>query len=119
MGRPPVRVHAGGCWDARKRCTGISTDEARRALADGVQACPHCRSEDQVIVTGYKATRHRKLTTGQKQANRIPAAGRAPVEHGFAHLKNWRILTKLRTNPARATALLRSLLVLTDLESSR
>ncbi|MFD7555185.1 transposase family protein [Streptomyces sp. NPDC059835] len=71
------------------------------------------------MVTGYKSTRHRKLTTGQKQANRILAAGRAPVEHGFAHLKNWRILTKLRTDPARATALLRALLVLTDLESSR
>ncbi|WP_431047277.1 transposase family protein [Streptomyces sp. P1-3] len=31
---------------------------------------------------------------------------RALVEHGFAHLKNWRILTKLRTDPARATHLL-------------
>ncbi|MFD5522274.1 transposase family protein [Streptomyces sp. NPDC127066] len=76
-------------------------------------------ADDQVIVTGYKATRARKLTPGQKQANRILAAGRAPVEHGFAHLKNWRILTKLRTDPGRATALLRALLVLTDLESSR
>jgi len=76
-------------------------------------------ADDQVIVTGYKATRHRKLTPGQKQANRILAAGRAPVEHGFAHLKAWRILTKLRTDPARATALLRALLVLTNLEASR
>ncbi|TDU01664.1 DDE superfamily endonuclease [Streptomyces sp. 846.5] len=75
--------------------------------------------DDQVIVTGYKATRHRKLTRGQKQANRILAAGRAPVEHAFAHLKAWRILTKLRTDPARATALLRALLVLTNLELSR
>jgi hypothetical protein len=75
--------------------------------------------DDQVIVTGYKATRHRKLTPGQKQANRILAAGRAAVEHGFAHLKNWRILTKLRTDPARATALLRALLVLTNLEAGR
>ncbi|WP_406187387.1 DUF6233 domain-containing protein [Streptomyces sp. NBC_01006] len=45
VGRLPVRVHAGGCWDARKRCTGMSTDEARRALAEGVQACPHCRPD--------------------------------------------------------------------------
>ncbi|MGW3046147.1 transposase family protein [Kitasatospora sp. NPDC001159] len=72
--------------------------------------------DDQVIVTGYKATRHRKLTAGQ-QVNRVLAAGRAPVEHGFAHLKNWRILTKLRSDPARATALLRALLVLADLEA--
>jgi hypothetical protein len=74
---------------------------------------------DQVVVTGYKATRARKLTTGQKTANRIIAAGRAPVEHGFAHLKTWRILTKLRTSPVRATNLLRALLVLTNLELDR
>jgi hypothetical protein len=42
-----------------------------------------------------------------------------PVEHGFAHLKNWRVLTKLRTDPARATQLLRALLVLTNLEVNR
>ncbi|MFD8868147.1 transposase family protein [Streptomyces sp. NPDC059590] len=29
----------------------------------------------------------------------LKAADLAPVEHGFAHLKTWRILTKLRTNP--------------------
>lgn len=75
--------------------------------------------DDMVIVTGFKATRTRKLTPGQKQANQILAAGRAPVEHGFAHLKNWRILTKLRTDPNRATQLLRALLVLTNLEVNR
>ncbi|MFD8417723.1 transposase family protein [Streptomyces sp. NPDC059650] len=74
---------------------------------------------DPVIVTGYIATRTHKLTPGQKQANRVLAIGRAPVEHGFAHLKNWRILTKLRTDPARATRLLRALLVLTNLEINR
>ncbi|MFB6807951.1 DUF6233 domain-containing protein [Streptomyces sp. NPDC056387] len=45
VGRLPVRVHAGDCWDARKRCTGMTMDEARRALAEGVQACPHCRPD--------------------------------------------------------------------------
>ncbi|MGW1365243.1 transposase family protein [Streptomyces chartreusis] len=72
-----------------------------------------------MIVTGYAATRTHKITTGQKTANRVLAVGRAPVEHAFAHLKNWRILTKLRTDPARATQLLRALLVLTNLEVSR
>ena len=75
--------------------------------------------DDPVVVTGFKATRYRKLTTSQKDANQALAAGRAPVEHGFAHLKNWRTLTKLRTNPARATHLLRALLVLTNLEVNR
>ncbi|MEU7074093.1 transposase family protein [Streptomyces narbonensis] len=74
---------------------------------------------DPVIVTGYIATRTHKLTRGEKEANRVLAVGRAPVEHGFAHLKNWRILTKLRTDPARATRLLRALLVLTNLEVNR
>ncbi|WP_344494697.1 transposase family protein [Streptomyces enissocaesilis] len=74
---------------------------------------------DPVIVTGFTATRTHKLTTGQKDANRVLATGRAPVEHGFAHLKNWRILTKLRTDPARATQLLRALFVLTNLEVNR
>ncbi|MFJ8869985.1 transposase family protein [Streptomyces sp. NPDC102473] len=65
------------------------------------------------------ATRTHELTPGQKTANRVLANGRAPVEHGFAHLKNWRILTKLRTGPARATCLLRALPVLTNLEVNR
>ncbi|MFF8557040.1 transposase family protein [Streptomyces sp. NPDC015501] len=66
-----------------------------------------------------RASRTYKLTPGQKDANQVLATGRAPVEHGFAHLKNWRVLTKLRTDPARATHLLRALLVLTNLEVNR
>lgn len=72
-----------------------------------------------MIVTGFHASRTHKLTPGEKIANRVLAIGRAPVEHGFAHLKNWRILTKLRTDPAQATRLLRALLVLTNLEVNR
>jgi hypothetical protein len=74
---------------------------------------------DPVIVTGFTATRAHKLTTGQRVANRVLSTGRVPVEHGFAHLKNWRTLTKLRANPVRATHLLRALLVLTNLEVNR
>lgn len=69
-----------------------------------------------VVVTAYKATRARKLTDGQKDANRLLAAGRAPVEHSFADVKASHTLTKLGTDPARATDLLRALLVLTHLE---
>ena len=89
------------------------------ALADlgflGVNDDPH----DPVIITGYQATRTRKLTTGQKRANQVLSAARALVEHGFAHPKNWRILTRLRTDPAKATTLLRALFVLTNLEVNR
>ncbi|WP_244374295.1 hypothetical protein [Streptomyces griseorubiginosus] len=41
------------------------------------------------------------------------AAVRAPVEHGFAHLKNWRVLGRVRTGPRWATPLVRALPVLT------
>ncbi|WUJ85105.1 transposase family protein [Streptomyces mirabilis] len=74
---------------------------------------------DPVIVTGFHASRTHKLTPGQKEANRVLAIGRAPFENGFAHLKNWRTLTKLRTDPAHATRLLRALLILTNLEVNR
>ncbi|MET7656175.1 MULTISPECIES: hypothetical protein [unclassified Streptomyces] len=52
-------------------------------------------------------------------SDKAPAAVGAPVEHGFAHLKNWRVLGKVRTDPAWATALVRALLVLTNREISR
>ncbi|MFJ3309587.1 transposase family protein [Streptomyces sp. NPDC086549] len=61
-----------------------------------------------MVVTGFKGARARKLTPADGEATRILAARRAPVERGFAHLKNWRILTKLRTDHARATHLLRA-----------
>ncbi|WP_223863842.1 hypothetical protein [Streptomyces sp. 5-10] len=47
------------------------------------------------------------------------AAVRARVEHGFACLKNWRVLGEIRTDPRWATALVRALLVLTNREVSR
>jgi hypothetical protein len=74
---------------------------------------------DPVIITGYKATRTTKTTPAQRQANQALSAARAPVEHGFSDLKNWRILTRLRIDPAKATTLLRALLVLTRQHTSR
>ena len=74
---------------------------------------------DPAVFTGYKAARNRPLTRGQKLSNTALAAVRTPVEHGFAHLKNWRVLGKVRTDPTWATALVRSLLVLTNRDVSR
>ncbi|MGW0765245.1 transposase family protein [Streptomyces sp. NPDC002676] len=74
--------------------------------------------DDPVVVTGFKATRVRRLASAEKEASRVLAAGRVPVERGFAHRKNWRILTKLRTDPARATHLFGALLVLTNIEAT-
>ncbi|MFJ2034122.1 transposase family protein [Streptosporangium sp. NPDC087985] len=63
--------------------------------------------DNPVVITGRKATRGKPFTVAQKQVNQLIASERAPVERGFADLKNWRILTKLRLDAARATALLR------------
>lgn len=75
--------------------------------------------DDPIVITGRKATRTTPLTTAQKQANQLISSERAAVEHGFADLKNWRILTKLRMDAAHATMLLRALLVLTHSEITR
>ncbi|MFF5254019.1 transposase family protein [Streptomyces leeuwenhoekii] len=52
--------------------------------------------DDPVIITGRRATRNHRLTDAEKEANRLLNRERAAVENGFANLKNWRILTKLR-----------------------
>lgn len=72
-----------------------------------------------VIITGRKATRSHRLTNAEKETNRLVSRERAAVEHGFANLKNWRILTKVRMNVHHATTLLRALLVLANCEVQR
>ncbi|MCX4617785.1 DUF6233 domain-containing protein [Streptomyces mirabilis] len=42
-GRPPIEVHAGGCYAAGKRRRPVPRDEARRLLTSGVRACTHCK----------------------------------------------------------------------------
>jgi hypothetical protein len=74
---------------------------------------------DPVLITGRKATRNKPLTAAEKEANRLLNAERSPVEHGFAALKSWRILTKLRMDATQATTLLRALLVLTNSQITR
>jgi hypothetical protein len=96
----------------REAGLGAIADLGFVGLDDGPDADP-------AVITGYKAARNRPLTRGQKLSNTALAAVRAPVEHGFAHLKNWRVLGKVRTDPSWATALVRALLVLTNREVSR
>ncbi|MFD9607320.1 hypothetical protein ACFVRD_49490 [Streptomyces sp. NPDC057908] len=50
------------------------------------------------------------------EANRLLSRERAAVEHGFANLKTWRFLSKVRMNTRHATTLLRALLVLANSE---
>ncbi|MEU5145114.1 DUF6233 domain-containing protein [Streptomyces sp. NPDC021139] len=44
-GSPSVYVHVGDCWNTGTRSKAIDQQQARRALADGVTACPHCRPD--------------------------------------------------------------------------
>ncbi|MET9445458.1 DUF6233 domain-containing protein [Streptomyces sp. NPDC006610] len=44
-GRVPVYVHAGGCHMAGRRSRPATAGQARQALAEGVDACPHCRPD--------------------------------------------------------------------------
>jgi len=57
--------------------------------------------------TGDRRLRQRPVrAAGQKQANQLIAA--TPARAGFASLKSWRLLQRLRMSPARATKLLRA-----------
>ncbi|MGW3202506.1 transposase family protein [Streptomyces sp. NPDC001118] len=75
--------------------------------------------DDPVIITGFKATRSHRLTEAEKEANGLLSRERAANEHGFAHLKTWRDLAKVRMNTRHATILLRALLVLANSEVPR
>lgn len=85
----------------------------------------HTRLDDQpanpTVITGRRACRNHKLTPAEKQVNTLLSRERAGNEHAHAHLKNWRILHRLRHGwlSRNATTLLRALLVLTNTEVNR
>ncbi|WP_371749884.1 DUF6233 domain-containing protein [Streptomyces sp. NBC_01283] len=49
-GRAAAYVHVGGCHMAGKRSKGITQDQARRALNEGVDDCPQCRPDAELGV---------------------------------------------------------------------
>jgi DDE superfamily endonuclease/Helix-turn-helix of DDE superfamily endonuclease len=63
---------------------------------------------------GTVATPHkgRKLTTAQTAHNRMVNSVRGPGERGFATLKTWRVLTKVRCCPQRVATLAKAVLTL-------
>ena len=86
----------------------------------GTRDCGTCGGGrcEQIVLTPFKAETTRPLTRGQRQANAAFSAMRCAVEGGFAALKAWRVLDKLRLDPRHTTTLLRALLVLTQHEQS-
>ncbi|MGC4890206.1 transposase family protein [Micromonospora sp. DT227] len=85
----------------------------------------HTRLDDQpdtdpTVIVGRRASRNHKLTPAEKNTNAIIARERVANEHAHAHLKNWRILHRLRRDwRAHATTLVRALLVLTHAQIAR
>jgi hypothetical protein len=69
------------------------------------------------IATPFK--RSRRLSANQKAANRSLSRARALGERAAATLKCWKILTKLRCCPTRATPILAAITVLQHTEENR
>ncbi|WP_240136477.1 transposase family protein [Streptomyces sp. MUM 178J] len=71
---------------------------------------------DPAVITGCKKPKGKKLPLAKKLVNQLIAAERAVCEHAFAHLKNWRVLTRLRLDVRWATRLVRALMILNQHE---
>ncbi|TDB67151.1 transposase family protein [Micromonospora sp. KC721] len=72
------------------------------------------------VRTPFKRHRFRpKLSRRQKAVNRAHARIRARGERAIATLKTWKILTKLRCCPRRATPIVQAILVLHNVEANR
>jgi DDE superfamily endonuclease len=71
------------------------------------------------ILTGRRPAAKHPITPAQHTTNQLITGERIPVEHAFAHLKNWRILDRLRANHHHTTNLLRALQILTTTEIQR
>jgi len=100
------------CARLRELGLGAVADLGFVGLADGGEEQP-------AVITGFKASGGKRLSSPKKVVNRLISSLRAPVEHGFASLKTFRILTKVRMHPRHATALVRALLVLTHQQVAR
>jgi hypothetical protein len=63
--------------------------------------------------------RPRRLSRNQRAVNRNRARNRAPGERAVATVKTWKILTRLRCCPQRATAIIAAVRVLQSAEGRR
>ena len=89
------------------------------AVADLIYTALDPDRDNPTILTGRRNTNARKLTAAETFTNLVLSAERAANEHPLSYLKNWRILTKLRSSHRNATTLLRALMVLTQIENPR
>ncbi|MGV9771306.1 transposase family protein [Streptosporangium sp. NPDC003464] len=79
-----------------------------------------CQGAGGTVRTPFQRHRHRPwLSRGQRDVNRAHARVRAIGERAVATLKGWKVLTRLRCCPHRATALVQAILVLQLVEEGR
>ncbi|MEV8435271.1 transposase family protein [Streptomyces chartreusis] len=64
------------------------------------------------VTTSLRRPPGRDLTPTQETISRAPATARAPVEHGVARLKSWRIFRKSRCSPNRMSSISAAVLTL-------
>ncbi|WP_208835600.1 transposase family protein [Streptomyces alboniger] len=69
---------------------------------------------DPAVITGFKKPKGKQLSAARKLVDQLIAAERAVCEHTFAHLKNWRVLTRLRLDVKWPTWPVRALMILTE-----
>lgn len=89
------------------------------AVADLIYTALDPDRDNPTVLTGRRNTHGHKLTAAETFTNLVLSAERATNEHPLAYLKNWRILTKLRSSHRNATTLLRALMTLTQIENPR
>jgi hypothetical protein len=102
-----------------KLCTRLRELELAAVADLGFVGLDEGADGQPAVITGFKASGGKRLSSPKKVVNRLISSLRAPVEHGFASLKTFRILTKVRMHPRHATALVRALLVLTHHQVAR
>jgi hypothetical protein len=61
----------------------------------------------------------KKVAPAKEKVNQLISAERAVCRHDFAHVRNWRVLTKLRLGVRCVTPLVRALMILTQHEIAR
>jgi hypothetical protein len=70
------------------------------------------------VRTPIRKPNGRGLKAHDRYANTLHAKLRAPGERGFATLKSWKVLAKVRISPTRITALVKSIFTLIRMRSS-
>lgn len=111
--------------DARPGCTHDLTAARQDGIIDAATEADIETIADSgyqgaggTVRTPVKRPKHKGHNGFEKRANAAHARVRSPVERGFAVLKRFHILDRLRISPSRATTLLHAILAIIQKRSS-